>query len=84
LLAICDVLELDEVVYSIYLKESTHGGLREDDEEEIVRAVDNSILMYWIAIKLVNPATPRILRRFYPYPRHLLNLALSIGDDTLN
>jgi hypothetical protein len=80
LLALCDVLVLDEVIYSVYLAEGSPGGLFGVDDEHVVCQVDNHALLYGIAVKLVDPSTSRVLRRFYPCRGHLMNLSVSLTE----
>jgi hypothetical protein len=80
ILELCDVLVLDEVIYSVYLTQASSGGLFEADGENIVGPVDNHALLYGIAMKLIDPSSTRILRRFYPCRRHLMNLSVSLTE----
>jgi hypothetical protein len=79
-LELCDVLVLDEVIYSVHLTEGSTGGLFGADEENIVAPVDNHALLYGIALKLADLTATRVLRRFYPCRRHLMNLSMSLTE----
>jgi hypothetical protein len=80
LLLICDTLELDEVVYSVYGNEQSEGGLFDSAQEDIVAPVDNPTLLYWIALNQRDPTVPRITRRLYSTAHDHLRLALGLAN----
>jgi hypothetical protein len=80
LLLVCDALELDDVVYSVYRREINHDGLIDEEIEELVPAVDNPTLLYWIFLKQRDPMVQRITRRLYSTTRDHLHLALGLAN----
>jgi hypothetical protein len=75
ILQIVDVLELDEVIFSVYGRESGGEGLFDIEREEIVQPLDRVVLLYSIACKQRDPSVNRITRQFYSRTRDHLHLA---------
>jgi hypothetical protein len=79
LLAIVDLLELDEVIFSVYGHESEREGLFDAETEEIMQPVDDVVLLYSVACQQRDPLIPRITRKFYSTIQDDLRLAFSLA-----
>jgi hypothetical protein len=80
LLQIVDLLELDEVIFSVYGRESGGEGLFDVEREEIVQSVDNIVFLYSLMCKQRDPSVNRITRKFYSQNRDHLHLAFSLAN----
>jgi hypothetical protein len=80
LLQIVDLLELDEVIFSVYGRESEGEGLFDVDREEIMQSVDNIVFLYSLICKQRDPSVNRITRKFYSRNRDHLHLAFSLAN----
>jgi hypothetical protein len=80
LLLLCDALELDNVVYSVYRREQLPVDILTTEEDEIIAPLDIPTLLYWISLKQRDPTVLRITRKFYPCTRDHLSLALGLSN----
>jgi hypothetical protein len=79
LLQIVDLLELDEVIFSVYGRESESEGLFNFENEEVLQPVDDAVLLYSIACQQRDPSVKRTTLKLYPRTRHHLHLAFSLA-----
>ena len=78
LIHIVDVLELDEVIYTVYSK-STEGGLDVTECDGICAPCDMLTFMLMVGRELMDPSEQRIHRKLFPTRHNQKNLALALS-----
>lgn len=76
LLKIVEVLELDESIYSVYIKEEK-CTLFDKEQQILVAPFENNIFMYQLNVYFRDPSSQLIMKRLYPVVNSIMNASLT-------